>query len=128
VGGVLVGDREAFGSQRSEHVGEVGGGPQHAGVGDQGEAERLVDLVVEVTAASAGTEGLTDGPARALPGRRRAATTNATNARAGTSGRAPSTQPGEPHRARNPSTLPGPGHLDSSRPWRRGTAAVLSAP
>jgi len=32
----------------SRGVAEVGRGPQHGGVGDQGEAQRLVDLVVEV--------------------------------------------------------------------------------
>ena len=47
----FIGDGEAFGSQGVECVGEVGGGPQHAGVGDQGEAQCLVDLIVEVVAS-----------------------------------------------------------------------------
>lgn len=46
----LLGDRAAVGTEDVECVAEVGGGPQHGGVGGQSEAERLVDLVVEVSA------------------------------------------------------------------------------
>ena len=45
---VFVGDGAALGAQGVERVAEVGGGPQHDGVGDEGEAECLVDLVIEV--------------------------------------------------------------------------------
>jgi len=45
---VFVGDGLAVGSKGVERVAEVGRGPQHGGVGDQGEAQRLVDLVIEV--------------------------------------------------------------------------------
>jgi hypothetical protein len=58
----FVGDRVAAGAQRVEGVAEVRGGPQHDGVGDEGEAEGLVDLVVEVTSpnmALMGEEQLT---------------------------------------------------------------------
>jgi hypothetical protein len=48
---VLVGDGVAFGTQRVERVAEVGSGPEHGGVGDQCETERLIDLVVQVTPA-----------------------------------------------------------------------------
>ncbi len=50
VRGRFVGDGVAVGAKRVERVAEVGRGPQHGGVGDQGQAERLVDLVVEVAA------------------------------------------------------------------------------
>ena len=42
-----VGDGVAVGA---EGVAEVSRGPQHRGVGDEGETQRLVDLVVEVMA------------------------------------------------------------------------------
>ena len=48
VGGVLVVDIAPFRAEGIERVGEIGGGPQYAGVGDQREAQGLVDLVVEV--------------------------------------------------------------------------------
>ena len=47
---VLVGDGTALGAQRVEGVAEVVRGPQDGGVGHQCQAQRLVDLVVEVTA------------------------------------------------------------------------------
>jgi hypothetical protein len=40
-------------AQRVERIAGAGGRPQHAGVCDQCEAERLVDLVVEVVATDA---------------------------------------------------------------------------
>ena len=43
-----VGDGVAVGAQSVERVAEVGGGPEHRGIGDEGEAQRLVDLVIEV--------------------------------------------------------------------------------
>jgi hypothetical protein len=46
--GGRVGDRVAVGAQSVEGVAKVGGGPERRGVGDEGEAQRLVDLVVEV--------------------------------------------------------------------------------
>ena len=57
VSGELVGEREALGAHRVESVGEVGGSPQHGGVGDKGQAERLVDLVVQVAAADVALVG-----------------------------------------------------------------------
>ena len=53
----LVGDRGAVGAQRVERVAEIGRGPQHRGVGDQGEAQCLVDLVVEVAASDVALVG-----------------------------------------------------------------------
>jgi hypothetical protein len=57
VPGGLVGDRVAVGPQRVEGAAHVGRGPQHRGVGDQGEAQCLVDLVVEVAAADMAVVG-----------------------------------------------------------------------
>jgi len=45
---VFVGEAVAVGTEGVERVAEVGRGPQHGGVGDQSEAERLLDLVIEV--------------------------------------------------------------------------------
>lgn len=50
VRGGLVGDRVALGAQGIEGVTKVSGGPQYRGVGDQVETQRLVDLVIEVSA------------------------------------------------------------------------------
>jgi len=49
----LVVDVQPFGAQCVEDIGEVAGGPQHAGVGDQCQAEDLVDLIVKVASACA---------------------------------------------------------------------------
>jgi hypothetical protein len=57
VGGDLVDDVVPFRAEGVERVGEIGGGPQHAGVGDQCEAEGLVDLVVEVPGADVALVG-----------------------------------------------------------------------
>lgn len=51
VGRHLVVDVQPFGAQGVEDIGEVAGSPQHAGVGDQRQAEGLVDLVVKVASA-----------------------------------------------------------------------------
>ena len=48
--GEVVGDLDAVIAQCVERVTEVGGRPEHRGVGDKGEAERLIDLVVEMAA------------------------------------------------------------------------------
>lgn len=50
-------------AQRVERIAEVGARPQHVGVGDQHEAERLVGLAVEVAAANVALMG--HGAARA---------------------------------------------------------------
>ncbi|MDQ6671038.1 MAG: hypothetical protein M3069_09845, partial [Chloroflexota bacterium] len=47
---VFVGDGVAVGTKGVEGVAEIGRGPQHGGVGDQSQAQRLVNLVVEVPA------------------------------------------------------------------------------
>jgi hypothetical protein len=44
----LVGDLDAVCPQRVERVAEIGGGPQDTRVGDQSEAQCLVDLVIEM--------------------------------------------------------------------------------
>ena len=46
---ILVCEGVAVGTQRVERVADVGRGPQHRGVGDQRETERLIDLVIEVS-------------------------------------------------------------------------------
>jgi hypothetical protein len=49
--------------RRVERIAEVGRRPQHRGVGDEGEAQRLIDLVVEVPGAGSGaTSALRQGP------------------------------------------------------------------
>jgi hypothetical protein len=50
VSGDLVCDLDAVGTQRVDRVAEIRGGPQHAGIGDQREAQRLVDLIIEEAA------------------------------------------------------------------------------
>jgi hypothetical protein len=47
----LVGDLDAVCPQRVDRVAEIGGGPQHAAIGDQGEAQCLIDLVIEMTSS-----------------------------------------------------------------------------
>ena len=51
VRGDLVADLDAICPQGVDRVGEIGGGPQHAGVGDQGEAQCLIDLVIEMASS-----------------------------------------------------------------------------
>jgi len=53
----LVGDREAFGAQGVEGIREIGRCPEHCGVGDEGQAQRLVDLVVEMTSSDVSLVG-----------------------------------------------------------------------
>ena len=47
----------AVGPQGVERVAEIGRGPQHAGVGDEGEAQCLVDLVIEMTSSDVALMG-----------------------------------------------------------------------
>jgi hypothetical protein len=54
---VFVGDGIAVGAQGVERVAEVGRGPQDRGVGDEVQAEGLVDLVVEVAATDVALVG-----------------------------------------------------------------------
>ncbi len=53
----LVGDREAFGAQGVEGIREIGRCPEHRGVGDEGQAKGLVDLVVEMTSSDVSLVG-----------------------------------------------------------------------
>lgn len=48
---VFVGDGVAVGTDGIERTAELGRGPQHGGGDDKSEAQRLVDLVVEVPTA-----------------------------------------------------------------------------
>jgi len=54
---VFVGDGVALGAQGVERVAEVGGGPQDGGVCDKGQTQRLIDLVVEVSASDVALVG-----------------------------------------------------------------------
>jgi len=66
----LVRDVHAFGAECGERVAQVAGRPQHRGVRDQGEAQRLVDLVLEVATpdvALVGEEQVTAQRVQALP-------------------------------------------------------------
>ena len=53
----LVGDREAFGAQGVKGIREIGRCPEHRGVGDEGQAKGLVDLVVEMTSSDVSLVG-----------------------------------------------------------------------
>src|SRR4051812_28182226 len=57
VAGGLIVHRVAVGAYRVEGVAHVGRGPQHRRVGDQGEAQCLVDLVIEVAASDVALVG-----------------------------------------------------------------------
>jgi len=47
----LVADLDTICPQGVDRVAEIGSRPQHAGVGDQGEAQCLIDLVIEMTSS-----------------------------------------------------------------------------
>lgn len=57
----LRGDRGTLVSQRVEGVAEVGGVPQDGGVGDECEAQGLVDLIVELAAPDVALVGEEQG-------------------------------------------------------------------
>jgi hypothetical protein len=54
---VFGGDGVALGAQGVERVAEVGGSPQDGGVCGQGQAQSLIDLVVEVSASDVALVG-----------------------------------------------------------------------
>ena len=57
VRGCVIADREAFDPQHLDRVAEIGRGPQHAGVGDDGQAQCLVDLVIEMSSTDVALVG-----------------------------------------------------------------------